>query len=211
MPKTKQEIIRFLATSANTTQDQARAMLESLVRLAYREARNGFVIPGLCKIELVDREARMGRNPQTGEAIEIPARKVLKIRPVSKAKEMVMRVPQAVEEEPEPPAPTRKQGGIREPIYVTFSCTACGAEIEASTDMAGTQAQCPGCGAAIRVPTADAITELAGLENTETMQSAPPVDGDEDWQKGSTIRIELPDGELPVQPIKRTVYIKRRK
>jgi DNA-directed RNA polymerase subunit RPC12/RpoP len=188
-------------------------MLESLVRLAYREARTGFTIPGLCKIELVDREARMGRNPQTGEPIEIPARKVLKMRPVAKAKEMVTRVPHAqeAEEEVEAPQPARRSTEVQQPIFMTFKCTACGAEIEASTDMAGAQSQCPGCSAPIRVPTADAISELAGLENPETMGAAPPVDGDEEWQKGSTIRIELPDGEVPVAPVKRTVYIKRRK
>ena len=48
------------------------------------EAKNGFKVPGLGKLVLVDRAARVGRNPKTGEAIEIPAKKAVKFR-VSKA------------------------------------------------------------------------------------------------------------------------------
>jgi DNA-directed RNA polymerase subunit RPC12/RpoP len=207
-------------------------MLESLVRLSYREAHNGFTIPGLCKIELVDREARVARHPQTGEMIEIPARKVLRIRPVQKAKEMVARVPVDPSEDAHPegaaPVPDSQAEPVQEPILITFKCTACGTEIEASTDMAGVQSACPGCGSPIQVPTADAIHALAGLEQmpqeqpqaaepeppTAEEQAVPakPVEaGEEQWQKGSTIRIELPKNmESYTQPVKRTVYIKRK-
>jgi len=51
--------------------------------LAYKEAKNGFTLPGLGSSG-GDRKARMGRNPQTGEAIKIPAKRVVRFR-VSKA------------------------------------------------------------------------------------------------------------------------------
>jgi len=41
-------------------------------------------LPGLGKLVLVNRKARMGRNPQTGEPLKIPAKRVVKFR-VAKA------------------------------------------------------------------------------------------------------------------------------
>lgn len=223
MPKSKAEIIEHLATVANVSKDQARVMLEGLVRMALREARTGFTIPGLCKIELVDRDARTMRHPQTGEMIEVPARKVLRMRPVQKAKDMVARVPHAADEPVEevpmvkPPA-ENAEAPVNEPIFITFSCTSCGTQIEASTDMAGMESQCPGCGAPIKVPSATAINQLAGLESLASMQPAQKVEGpagsqgEEEWQKGSTIKIEMPKGvDSPIPPVRRTIYIKRRK
>ena len=52
--------------------------------LAAKQARNGFVFPGVGKLVVVKRKARMGRNPQTGEPIKIPAKTVVKFY-VSKA------------------------------------------------------------------------------------------------------------------------------
>jgi DNA-binding protein HU-beta len=66
--------------------------LEILVALAYKEARNGFTLPGLGKLVLVNRKARMGRNPQTGEAIKIPAKKVVKFRIAKAAKDAILGV-----------------------------------------------------------------------------------------------------------------------
>ncbi|MBI5179244.1 MAG: HU family DNA-binding protein, partial [Nitrospinae bacterium] len=47
-------------------------------------------IPGLGKLVLVNRKARMGRNPQTGEAIKIPAKRVIKFRVAKAAKDAVL-------------------------------------------------------------------------------------------------------------------------
>ena len=64
--------------------------METLVKLAYKEAKNAFTIPGLGKLVLVNRAARMGRNPATGETIQIPAKKVLKFRVAKAAKDAVL-------------------------------------------------------------------------------------------------------------------------
>jgi len=61
-----------------------------VVTLAYREAKNGFTIPGLGKLIIVNRKARIGRNPATGETIQIPAKRVLKFRIAKAAKLAVL-------------------------------------------------------------------------------------------------------------------------
>jgi DNA-binding protein HU-beta len=61
-----------------------------LVKLAYKEAKKSFVLPGLGKLVLVDRKARQGRNPKTGETIMIPAKKVVKFRIAKQAKDAIL-------------------------------------------------------------------------------------------------------------------------
>ena len=59
-------------------------------KLAGKEAKNGYTIPGLGKLVLVNRKARMGRNPQTGEAIKIAARRVVRFRVAKAMKDSVL-------------------------------------------------------------------------------------------------------------------------
>ena len=66
--------------------------LEKFAALAYVEAKDGFTLPGLGKLVLVDRKARVGRNPATGEEIQIPAKKVVKFRVSKACKEGVLAV-----------------------------------------------------------------------------------------------------------------------
>jgi len=80
----KSAIAAALAEKAGITKKQSRLYLEELANLAYKEAKNTFTLPGLGKLVLVNRKARMGRNPATGEAIKIPAKRVVRVR-VSKA------------------------------------------------------------------------------------------------------------------------------
>jgi DNA-binding protein HU-beta len=59
---------------AKLTKTQVVGVVDELHRLAAREAKKGgFVLPGFGKLVLVRRKARLGRNPQTGEPIQIPA------------------------------------------------------------------------------------------------------------------------------------------
>lgn len=87
---TKSAIADHVAKGHGLTKKAAVSVLETVVQLAYKEAKNGFTIPGLGKLVLVNRKARMGRNPQTGEAIKIPAKKVLKFRVAKAAKDSVL-------------------------------------------------------------------------------------------------------------------------
>ncbi len=79
-PLTKSQIIVKLAEQNDMTKKDVSAFLDSLAQLAYKEARKGFTVPGLGKLVVVKRKARMGRNPATGEAIKIPAKTALKFR-----------------------------------------------------------------------------------------------------------------------------------
>lgn len=87
---TKSQIIKTLAEKTDLTKKQVIAVMEGLVGLAYTEAKNGFTVPGLGKLVVVNRKARMGRNPATGEAIHIPAKRVLKFRIAKAAKDSAM-------------------------------------------------------------------------------------------------------------------------
>ena len=87
---TKSQIAAELATKNNLTKKQAVEILESLVQLAYKNAKNSFTLPGLGKLVLVNRKARMGRNPATGATIKIPAKKVVKFRIAKAAKDAIL-------------------------------------------------------------------------------------------------------------------------
>ena len=87
---TKSQIADFIAKKADLKKKVAVQILEDLAALAYKEAKNSFTLPGLGKLVLVNRKARMGRNPQTGEAIKIPAKRVVKFRVAKACKESVL-------------------------------------------------------------------------------------------------------------------------
>lgn len=89
-PKTKSQIVEHLSNKTALPKKSVNQFLDELMSLAYKEAKNGFTLPGLGKLVVVNRKARMGRNPQTGEAIKIPAKRVLKFRVAKAAKDAVM-------------------------------------------------------------------------------------------------------------------------
>ena len=90
MAMTKSQVQAALAESTELSKKQVKAFLDDLAALAYKEAENGFTLPGLGKLVLVDRKARMGRNPATGEAIHIPAKRVVKFRVAKVCKEAIL-------------------------------------------------------------------------------------------------------------------------
>lgn len=87
---TKSQIAASLADTVGITKKQSVETLEALVALAYKNAKNSFTIPGLGKLVLVNRKARMGRNPATGKEIKIPAKRVLKFRVAKAAKDSIL-------------------------------------------------------------------------------------------------------------------------
>lgn len=88
-PMSKAQIAAHIATKFEMTKKAGALVLEEIAKLAYREAKKGFTLPGIGKLVVVNRKARMGRNPQTGEPIKIPAKTVLKFRIAKAAKEAV--------------------------------------------------------------------------------------------------------------------------
>jgi DNA-binding protein HU-beta len=91
-PKTKSQIMAAIAEKACISKKQAKEAVEALLAVAYAGAKSktGFMIPGLGKLIKVQRKARMGRNPATGQAIKIPAKTVVKFRLAKAAKEAVL-------------------------------------------------------------------------------------------------------------------------
>ena len=89
---TQSQIIQTLADSCQITKKIAKAMMEDLAQAAITQVKkNGlFVLPGIGRLVRVDRKARMGRNPATGETIKIPAKKVVKFRVAKATKEAIV-------------------------------------------------------------------------------------------------------------------------
>ncbi len=69
---TKSQIADHLAGKAGITKKTAVQILDDLSALAYREAKNDFVVPGIGKLVLANRKARMGRNPANRRADQDP-------------------------------------------------------------------------------------------------------------------------------------------
>jgi DNA-binding protein HU-beta len=89
-PLTKAQIATSIADSVGITKKQAVEVLKTITELAYKNAKNSFTLPGIGKLVLVKRKARMGRNPATGETIKIPAKKVVKFRVAKAAKDAIL-------------------------------------------------------------------------------------------------------------------------
>jgi len=207
--KSKKQIIAGLSKHTGVSPRDCEAVLEAIAEMVCWEAANGFRIPGLCRFYTVDQKARYGRNPRTGERILIPARKALKASPLKKAKAKIAQLPVAPEiaamqptepkpkstPEPAPEAPAAQDGGtwhaeLAEPeaAWLTFNCRHCQQEIEASEDLAGASAACPGCGAEITVP--------RSREEADQQQQQLPFDAmagasAESGSKRETMRIDL--------------------
>ncbi len=89
---TKSQLVASLAETAGVPKKVVTDILEALAATALQQTKkNGqFVVPGLGKLVKSQRKARMGRNPQTGAAIKIPAKTVVKFRVAKAAKDAVV-------------------------------------------------------------------------------------------------------------------------
>jgi DNA-binding protein HU-beta len=86
----KSQIAAEIADKQGITKKQSAAILEQIADMAYKNAKNTFTLPGLGKLVLVNRKARIGRNPATGEQIQIPAKRVVKFRVAKAAKDAIL-------------------------------------------------------------------------------------------------------------------------
>lgn len=89
---TQTQLVRLLAETCEVNNKVARTMLDTLAATAIKEVKKGgvFVVPGIGRLVRVERKARMGRNPATGAAIKIPAKKVVKFRVAKAAKDAIV-------------------------------------------------------------------------------------------------------------------------
>jgi DNA-binding protein HU-beta len=88
----KSQILATLADTSGLSKKDVKTLMDQLVELAYTEVKkNGeFVVPGLGKMVKINRPARQGRNPATGQTIQIPAKVVLKFRVAKAAKDALL-------------------------------------------------------------------------------------------------------------------------
>lgn len=89
---TKSQLVSHIATKHGLTKAVAGDILDTLASTAVTETKKKgqFVLPGLGKLVKSQRKARMGRNPQTGDAIKIPAKTVVKFRVAKACKDAVV-------------------------------------------------------------------------------------------------------------------------
>ena len=89
---TQTQLVKEVALSAGIANKAAKQILETIASIAVRETKkNGvFVVPGIGRLVRVERKARMGRNPATGVAIKIPAKKVVKFRVAKAVKDAIV-------------------------------------------------------------------------------------------------------------------------
>ena len=86
----KSQLAAEVAAKAGVTKKAGAEILDFLAALAYKHAKNTFTLPGIGKLVLVNRKARVGRNPATGATIQIPAKKVVKFRVATAAKDAIL-------------------------------------------------------------------------------------------------------------------------
>ena len=83
MAMSKEQLIGDLAEAVDAPKAQVRALLEQLSEIVSDALENNdeITLPGIGKLKVSVRPARTGRNPQTGKAIEIAAKNVVKFVP----------------------------------------------------------------------------------------------------------------------------------
>jgi DNA-binding protein HU-beta len=86
----KSQLVTAIAEKAEISKKQAGEILDHLAALSYKHAKDTFTLPGIGKLVLKNRAARMGRNPKTGEPIQIKAKRVVKFRVAKAAKDAIL-------------------------------------------------------------------------------------------------------------------------
>ena len=91
-PMTKAQIVSHFAGEFEITKKTASGIIDEVAALAVSETKKAgsFTLPGIGKLVLVKRKARMGRNPATGATIKIPAKTVVKMRVAKAAKDAIL-------------------------------------------------------------------------------------------------------------------------
>jgi len=91
---TKSQIMAAVADKVGLKKKEVAAVVEALVGMAYKEAKNTFSVPGLGKLVMVDRPARemvMRFGPKMGQTVKVAAKKVVKFRLAKAAKEAILK------------------------------------------------------------------------------------------------------------------------
>ena len=196
---TKSRLIKELSWTCQLPQTKIKELMENLLAIAKREAKTTFVIPGLCKFEVVRRKPRKVRNPRTGETFMLPEREALRIT-APRSLKMVFAKP--VEPEPavaepappqaaEPPAP---QAADQPPAaQVAPAAGPAAAETPAPTT------ETPAPAAAAAAPAATPTPQAAEPPATQALQATeqPPAAQVAPAAEPATAETPAPVAETP--------------
>jgi DNA-binding protein HU-beta len=113
----RSQLVTALSERIDTTRRDADAVLTSIVDLitATVAAGEDVAISGFAKFRRVDRPARMGRNPATGETIRIKAKRSAKITPLKQFKDAVLSGKAPAKKAPAKKAPAKKTAAKKAP------------------------------------------------------------------------------------------------
>jgi DNA-binding protein HU-beta len=91
-PMTKAQLVTELSEKLGSKKSEINGLLDTLINVAYQETKKKgvFTMPGMGKLVLVKRKARKGRNPATGEEIQIKAKTVVKFRVAKACKDAIL-------------------------------------------------------------------------------------------------------------------------
>ena len=90
---TKSEIASTLADTVGITKKQVSQFFTAQAELAYKQAKNTFVIPGIGKLVLAEsapREMVMHFGPMAGKTVKVPKKKRVKFRIAKAAKDAIL-------------------------------------------------------------------------------------------------------------------------
>jgi DNA-binding protein HU-beta len=89
---TQSQLVKKIAATCGVSNKDAKSFVDNYAAVAVAETKKSgvFVLPGIGRLVKVDRKARMGRNPATGVAIKIPAKKVVKFRVAKAVKDAIV-------------------------------------------------------------------------------------------------------------------------
>lgn len=227
---TKAALIKELATTTGVRRKDARAMLDKLCEITYREAREpgGMSIPGICRIDTIEKKERKMRNPYTQEDILISAHSAARVRLIKRAKDTISptfeRTVTVLDESGRPvdsasgdELQTPPAQPPREIIYddfssaVSFRCKECGGEIEAPAAAVGLSSECPVCGKSVKIPQESEPGTIHGSkieepkldDMVEKVAQEAVVSIAQASQKNQTIRIDLSKLTLDTPEAKR--------
>ena len=109
---TKSMIVQELAEKHDLPKTIVLDFLNHLAALAYREAKHVFPIPGIGKLRVAQRRARLARHPRTGAVITVPARRVVRFRLSKAAKDAILKHSPRPDRSPDNGAPNPRTSDV---------------------------------------------------------------------------------------------------
>ena len=164
---TKSRLFKELAYKVGVKKALSRKILDALAEIIYREAANGgFVLPGICKFDVVERKARRLRNPRTGEVLVLPAHKALRATLSNIAKRKVAPRPRTITLE-------EYEQSLKQMASEAVAATVVDVVVTAETAPEPVAVQAPP--AVVEAPPAPAAAESASAEESAPAVAAEPA------------------------------------